>query len=175
MKKYFKFFPALILLVVFSCQKNDKNENLTFFEDSFTGKWDIVSYNMPKWGTGIYYNGKYIWNDTVLTELGTLDIPAFKAEQLLLTSSTYEPLDITLTIEEEEFPIEINYIYDRPKGAFVAFRTPDITGDTDWGKFLVSSWILSRNIDLKIINQNEIIILSPHEGSIDTLKLRRIR
>ncbi len=162
----------MILIFASSCS-NETDDQLEFFENSFPGKWEIVKYKMPAWGQNIYFNGKTIQNkDTTLTNLGLMEIPAFNSNQLLLNDPSYLPLEFTFQTPQNSLKLEINYIVAREKGAFIAFRA-NTTGQNDLEKFLSSSRIFNRNVELKFLDLNSAIILSPSEMSVDTMFLER--
>jgi hypothetical protein len=172
MKSTIYLIFVMILIFASSCS-NETEDQLEFFENSFPGKWEIVKYKMPAWGQNIYFNGKTILNkDTTLTDLGLLEIPVFNSNQLLLNNPSYLPIEFTLQTPRNEVKIEISYIYARENGAFIAFRNTN-SGNNDLEKFLTSSRIFNRNVELKFLDLNSVIILSPSELSVDTMFLER--
>lgn len=161
------------VIFITSCQSDEK-EQLQYFEDTFAGTWTLESCQLPAWGLGIYHQGDTLFKDTVLTNIGQLLVPDFRADNLLLNNADYMPLELMYVVADTMIPIELNYIFPRENGAFVALRTKiDGTAMSDVERFLYSSRVLFRNAELRFTNFNEAVLFSTSENSRDTLKLRR--
>lgn len=160
----------LLLQSVFSCQKDDNKVSHTRIENTLSGEWEIVSYLMPKYGLGRYYEGNWIYQDTLLTDVGSLYIPSFKAANVDLYEQKLIPLEWTLTVYNEEFSHTIEYLIPRENGVFVAFRENFTNTSSETAKFVTSSHMFHQNVEVVFENENRLIITKP-EDQDDTFKI----
>ncbi len=167
-------FFVLSILFIISCQKEDKLVSNEVLERTLSGEWQIVSYQMPKYGLGIYYQGNLISQHTLLTDVGSLYIPKFKAADLNLYEQILKPLDFYLNVGEEKFIHVIEYLIPRENGVFIAFRSKYTSSETESEKFVTSSRIFHRNVEVIFESENRIIVTgaSINDGS-DNMILER--
>ncbi len=167
-------FLILAILFLTSCEKEDKLVSNEVLEHTLSGEWKIVSYQMPKYGLGIYNQGNLIFQDTLLTDVGSLYIPKFNADDLNLRKQILKPLDFYLNVGEEKFLHVIEYLIPRENGVFIAFRSKYTSSETESEKFVTSSRIFHRNVEVIFESENRIIVTgaSINDGS-DNMILER--
>lgn len=150
------------LISIFSCQKGDEKLSHSVIENTLSGEWEIVSFHMPKYDTGRYYNGDWIYQDTLLKDVGSLYIPSFKAADLDLYEQNLIPLECTLIVDNETFVHKIEYFIPRENGVFVAFREHFINTTSETAKFVNTSNIFHQNVEIDFENKNRLIISKPY-------------
>jgi hypothetical protein len=155
------FFLSGLMLICFlftSCNKNDKNASHAEIEKILSGEWKIVSYLMPKYGTGSYYMGQWVYQDTLLKDVGSLFIPSFSAFDLDLYEQILIPLHWTLTVDNEEFFHTIEYLIPRENGVFLALRSNFSNTGSEAGKFVHSSRIFNKNVEVLFESETRLVI-----------------
>lgn len=165
-------FLITTVFFVLSCQK-DKEASYEEIEQTLSGEWKIISYLMPKYGLGRYYQGNWIYQDTLLQNVGSINIPMFKAEDLDLFKQKMIPLNWTLTTDNEEFAHTIEYLIPRENGVFLALRPNFENIESEAGKFVNSSQIFQKNVEVLFENKNRLIITDANPD--DTYKVILVR
>lgn len=156
-------FLILSLQLVFSCQKGDEKISHTKIENTLSGEWEITSFFMPKYGSGINYKGNWIYQDTLLTDVGSLYIPLFKAANVDLYEQKLIPLEWTLTVDNEEFAHKIEYLIPRENGVFVSFRENFTNTTSETAKFVSTTNMFHQNVEIVFENDNRLIISKPED------------
>jgi hypothetical protein len=151
---------VLVYLLLSSCAKNDGN-SLRFIEQKLPGKWNIESVTIPSWGSGIKYKGETFYHDTILYDIGSLEIPPFSTDLLDLNSKADSTYRCNLIIEGDTFNILIEHLFMSGSDYFVYFRQgySDLFGtENQNAAFLSTSRLFNFNAYLFIINDNQIRI-----------------
>lgn len=171
MKKYFILF-ALFSFFLINCSKEEK-EKLERMENILPGEWNIETFYIPKYGTGLYYKGKTIYKDTVLTNVGTMKIPEFIIENLDLNASRRDTISYILTIDNEIFTFNIEALFLSGTDYFAYFRPDGLFGNSEAQKFLDSSRLFYMNAEIVIEDENNIQIHKSGERNKYYLALSR--
>jgi hypothetical protein len=151
---------VLVYLLISSCAKNDEKA-LSLIEQKLPGKWNIESVTILSLGSGINYQGETFYHDTILYDIGSLEIPIFSTDLLDLNSFADSAYKCKLIIEGDTFNIRIEHLFMSGSDYFVYFRHgySDLFGtENQNAAFLNTSRLLNFNAYLFIINDNQIRI-----------------
>jgi len=161
MKNLFTIITIVLATQLFlNCKKNDEKP-LKLIEQKLPGKWNIESVSIPGWGGGVKYKGETFYHDTILYNIGYLEIPPFSTDLLDLNSISDSIYQCTLIIESDTFIIHLEQLFMSDADYFVYFRqefSDLFLTQNQNAAFLSSSRLLNFNSWLYIVNDNQIRI-----------------
>ncbi|HZY10423.1 MAG TPA: hypothetical protein VFF29_04650 [Bacteroidota bacterium] len=166
----------LTLALSFSCNL-EEGRLLNRVEDVLPGNWHIESVELPGYGLGITYEGNTFYNDTILYDVGTIEIAPFDIEKLDLQNPNAPPVPCLLTIKTEAFPYQIKRLFISGDEAFSNFgyagEGVNII-DTPGEEFIWSSDIFDNNYYIVIIDDNHIRLEKGNNRDGHVLTLERM-
>jgi hypothetical protein len=166
-------FIFIFLIIILSCN-NENEEKLERIESILPGTWNIESFYVPEYGTGLYYNGRTIRKDTILHDVGTITIPEFSIENLDLNSKIRDTIPIVLNIDNVNFKFQIEALFLSGSEYFAYFSPSQIFKSSETQKFLDSTRFFYMNAYIVIDDNNSIQIQRSEEKDKYKLFLSRI-
>jgi hypothetical protein len=157
MKSNFLFL-TLVAFTLGSCSKD--NDQLQQAEQILPGTWKIKSFQVPKDGLGVSFQGNTFYVDTTLYDIGSITIPDFSADDLAASFDQSHKVPCEVTIGNETFPFSINALLPSKNDLFSYFRYngpdglhPIITPEE---AFIWSSFIFNNNYIIKFLDSKNI-------------------
>ncbi len=175
LKQILLFLPYLFVLL--SC--SDKHEYSSDIEQIFPGRWRIVSFNVEPGSDGITYQGQTFFQDTILTDIGEIEIQPFEFEVRNSGSPVSYDVDCTVKIGDEEFPYRIDHMYvwgDDMLGDFEINLPPGAHPiSTPGEEFIWSSNIFNRNYFIIIEDANHLRFDNGTSNRSQVIELEKIQ
>ena len=166
----------LTLPLSFSCNL-EEGRLLNRSEDVLPGTWQIESVALPGYGLGITYEGNTFYGDTILYDVGEIEIEQFQSSRLDLQSTDGYHVPCTLTLKNEIFDYRIDRLFISGDELFAGFR-PSGEGvniiDTPGEEFLSTSHIFNNNYYIVIIDDNHIRLEKGNNRQGHVLTLERM-
>ena len=158
---------------------NERMKLLSEAEKVLPGNWRIESVRLPKDGLGITYQGNTFIADTILFEVGSIEINNFSADTLPhLANHQHGKVKCNLTIGNEVFPIAITRLFISGDEIFSGFEYNGPHGtfpiNTDGEKFFWSSRIFNDNYIITIINEDKVELGKSNDRHDHVITLNRL-
>jgi hypothetical protein len=171
----FKYKNLFFILVLFSGCENDTYQFTTNIEEVLPGRWLITSIQLPAIEQGIEYQGKFIFHDTTLTNVGELEFGTFDFYGLDSGFAISSNVTCNFKIENEDFPFIVNN-FSISGGEMRGFFSQIIAGgidiiDTPGEEFVWSSSILNNNYSVFMIDTQNVILESFRGHLIELMKI----
>lgn len=177
MKAKIIFIIILFCTFLYSCSENDEQiVELLNGATVLEGNWKIAEFHF-KQNSVLIHEGNEVFGDTILRNLGNLEIESFKEK--IQNTPNYEYIQrIQYSKLLENAEIDIVRFFRNPQGIFLSLRVSRITLNpdlsfTDLAKFLKSSNIFDRNVLLDIKDNNTIHLVDSNEPDQHLIILKR--
>lgn len=147
----------LLVAICLSCNREEQHL-ITLAETVLPGKWRIEAVEIPG-NCGMIYQGTSIRTDTIIFDVGTIEIDQFSIATL---DFDYEipGVNCSVNIMNEEFPYMIKHIFITGSEIFAYFRWNGPQGvfeiSTPGKEFLSSSHIFNENYYVVVEDNNHI-------------------
>lgn len=156
---------AILFLALMSCHREERLL-LRKAEKVLPGSWLIESIDINP-DPILFHDGAQIINDTILYDVGIMQIPEFSTDSLEL-GIELRPLVMRLEINDKAMQVNMDRLFlTTDDEYFVYWRTDE---NADWsgeeGKFVTSSELFDRNHVMEIIDDDHIEFV-PANGDTD--------
>jgi hypothetical protein len=173
MKLKYKYF--FFILILFSGCENDTYQFTTNLEQVLPGRWLITSIQLPAIEQGIEYQGKFIFHDTTLTDVGEFEFGKFDFYGIDSDFAISSNVTCNFKIANEDFPFIVNN-FSISSGEMRGFFSQIIAGgidiiDTPEEEFVSSSRILNNNYSVFMIDTQNVRLESFRGHLIELLKI----
>ena len=171
--------PLFILLSILSIScTSERAPLMTLAEHVIPGSWTIESIRLPGDPMGITYKGSTFFVDTVLFDLGSIDIPEFSADTLTSYIQNPGKVRCTVTIENESFPYSITSLFPSGEDIFAVIRYDGPDGafliETPGEKFVWSSFVFNNNYIITIFDKDHIELAKANDQGDHVISLKRL-
>ena len=127
---------------------------------------------------GITYQGNTFYVDTILFDIGSIEIPEFSGDTLNSINLNPGKVRLTVTIENESFPYSINSLTTSGDEIFSIIRYNGPPGsfpiDTPGEKFLWSTFVFNSNYVITIIDNDHIELAKANDKNDHVITLKRL-
>jgi hypothetical protein len=147
-------------------------------ESALPGSWHIESIRLPGYGLGITYQGQTFYSDTILYEVGELEITSFSGDTLSYSDSQFGNVECTLLMDNQVFPVGIRTLFISGDEIFSGFEYNGPEGTfpivTNAEKFFWSSNIFNNNYFIRIIDEDYVQLAKANDSDDHVITLRRL-
>ena len=158
------------------CSK-EENEILRQAEMVLPGTWKIESVQLPKYGLGVTYQGNTFVADTILYNIGSIEIQSFSTDTLDLQYHENSKVNCNLFIEDDFIPISLNKLFLSGEDLFSYFRYNGPDGfepiDNPGEEFFYSSHIFYNNYIIRIIDSKNVKLLKASDQNNTIISLTK--
>lgn len=156
---------------------SDQVQLLRQSEDVLPGDWNIVSIQLPKYGTGVTYQGNTFITDTILYDVGSIYISEFSADTLSLQNISQSVVSCTLQIGDEYFPYGLDALFISGDEIFSGFTYNGPAGidtiNTPGKAFIWSSYVFNNNYFISILDENHVVLSKASDRNNHKITLQR--
>lgn len=164
----------VILLSIFSCS-TERMQILDKAEKILPGNWKIESVQLPRDHNGVTYQGITFFTDTILYDVGSLELAEFSADTL--SHEGDGKVSCNVSIGADHFPFSLNFLTISGENIFTRFQYNGAHGihypNTPGEEFIWSSLIFNNNYVITIINNNLVELAKANEQHDNVITLRR--
>jgi len=177
MPRFADYFITLFVVLFLVCCTKKEEQVIGSPEEVLPGLWRIDSVKLTDYDKGVTFQGNTFFNDTILINVGTIQISPFSIDSLEALDLEQHRVECLLEMGAERMSVSLNSTFLIGADWFAAIRYNGPGGyqliDTPIEEFYYSAHIFNNHYILEIVDNNTVTLWTSNDMENHVISLVR--
>jgi len=177
MKRFVDCLIAFVVVLILVCCTKKEDQVIGSPEEVLPGLWSIDSVKLTDYDEGVTFQGKTFFNDTILVDVGKIQISPFSIDSLEPLDLEQHRVECLLEISAGQMSVSLNSLFMSGTDWWAAIRYNGPDGfqliDTPIEEFYYTAHIFNNNYTLVIEDTNTVKLRTSNDNENHVITLVR--